>query len=228
MLLPLLLLLVAQDAPVATSPAIAPAQPAPLPAEAAPPPATGDYAYVAECLGSLSGFLAARDTALPEVERIERDWAGRLGGTTAEAAMAEYQTLLVQAEQDQSVLRRALTSAQAASASDLVTAGAAATASARGKWNIGDKRLLAREWMSWALPSRCLREAAALEQRSTLNAALLRATTSAQPDPTPAQATTPQPAPSDPAAQPTAETPAPAAETPAPTTATPAPTTATP
>ena len=203
----LLLLTAAQDAPVATSPAVAPAQPAPIEA-AAPPPATGDYAYVAECFGSLSGFLAVRDTAMPEVERIERDWAGRLGGTTAEAAMADYQTMLVQAEQDQQVLSRALTSAPAASPTDLVTAGAAATASARGKWNIGDRRVLAREWMSWALPSRCLREAAALEQRSTLNAALLRGMPAPTP-PAPPAAAEATPAPADPAA---------ASETPAPTT----------
>ena len=213
MLLPLLLLLVAQDAPVATSPAVAPAQPAPLEAPA-PPPATGDYTYVAECFGSLSGYLAARDTALPEVERIEGAWAGRLGQTTAAEAMADYQTILVQAEQDQSILRRALTLAQAASPTDLVTTGAAATASARSKWNIGDRRLLAREWMSWTLPSRCLREAAALEQRSTLNAALLRATANSQPDPTPAQATAPEPASAEPAPQPAAETPAPTTATP--------------
>ena len=78
----------AQDGPVSTAPSAVREQPAPPPAEPAPAP-TGDYAYVAECFGSLSGYLGARETALPEVERIERTWAGKLGPTTVEQAMAD-------------------------------------------------------------------------------------------------------------------------------------------
>ena len=81
---------------------------------------------------------------------------------------------MAQAEQDRAALSRALTSAQGASPRALVLAGQNATASARAKWTIRDKAVLAREWMSWTLPAKCLQEAAVLEQKSTLNTALLR------------------------------------------------------
>lgn len=174
------------DAPVSTSPAAVRAQPAPPPVE--PPAApTGDYTYVAGCFGSLSGYLDAQARALPEVERIERTWAGKIGPTTAEQAMAEYAQITTEARAHSQILRRALAAAEAASPRGLVLAGQAETASARAKWSIDDKAALAREWMSWTLPERCLKEAAVLEERSTLNTALLRSTsqTPAQPAATP-------------------------------------------
>lgn len=182
----------AADAPVSTAPSAVREQPAPPPAEPAPAP-TGDYAYVAECFGSLSGFLDARGKVMPEVERIERTWAGKLGPTTAEEAMADYANIVVQAETDSAALRRALTAAQGASPQAMVAAGQTATASARAKWAISDDATLAREWMSWTLPARCLQEATVLEQRSTLNTALLRG---AQTTPTPIEAPA-EPAPAD-------------------------------
>ncbi|MDP8916949.1 MAG: hypothetical protein M3M95_07100 [Pseudomonadota bacterium] len=173
------------EAPVSTAPAAIRQQPAPPPAEP-PAPVTGDYNYVAECFGSLSGFIDARAKALPEVERIERTWAGKLGSTTAEQAMADYAQMGVQAEKDQALLRRALAAAEGASPRNVVAAGQSATASARAKWGIKDAKVLAREWMSWTLPQRCLQEAAVLEQKSTLNTALLRGgQTAAQPSTAP-------------------------------------------
>jgi len=170
------------DAPVSTAPSAVREQPAPPAPQ--PPTPTGDYTYVAECFGSLSGYLDARAAVMPDVERIERAWAGKLGSTTAEDALAGYAQIQVQAEQDNAVLRRALTAAQAASPRAVVAAGQAATASARAKWTMADKAALAREWMSWSLPQRCLQEAAVLEQRSTLNTALLRGQQPAEPAPT--------------------------------------------
>lgn len=163
------------EAPVSTAPSAIRAQPAPPPAEPPAPP-TGDYTYVAECFGSLSGFLDARPRVLPEVERIEATWAGKIGSTTAEQAMADYRQMGVQAEKDQAQLRRALAAAEGASPRTLVASSQNATASARAKWGMKDTKALAREWMSWTLPERCLAEAAVLEQRSTLNTALLRGT----------------------------------------------------
>jgi hypothetical protein len=118
---------------------------------------------------------------------IERTWAGKLGSTTAEQAMADYAQMATHAERDQAALRRALNLAEGASPGALVAAGQQATAAARAKWGIKDKAALAREWMSWTLPQRCLQEAVALEQKSTLNTALLRGGQSAQ-----ATTTTPQ------------------------------------
>lgn len=163
----------AADAPVSTSPNAVRAQPAPPPAQP-PAPATGDYAYVAECYGSLSGFIDAEAQVRPEVERIERTWAGKLGPTTAEQAMEDYAKIAAQAREDAALLRGALTSAEGASSRTLVASGQAATRSARAKWTMSDTPNLAREWMSWTLPARCLQEAAVLQQRSSLNTALLR------------------------------------------------------
>lgn len=168
------------DAPVSTAPTAIRQQPAPPPAEP-PAPVTGDYTYVAECFGSLSGFIDAKAKALPEVERIERTWAGKLGSTTAEQAMADYAQMGVQAEKDQAALRRALAAAEGSSPQTVVATGQSATASARAKWGIKDSKVLAREWMSWTLPQRCLEEAVVLEQRSTMNTALLRGGQSSQP-----------------------------------------------
>lgn len=176
-----------QDAPVATSPTTPRQQPAPPPVEP-PAPATGDYVYVAECFGSLSGYLDAQTRVMPEVERIERTWAGKLGPTTAEEALADYAKIVVQARTDSQLLRRALNVAEGASPLTLVASGQGATASARAKWTMSDKAALAREWMSWTLPDRCLKEAVVLEQRSTLNTALLRPT-----QPTPVEAGEPLP-----------------------------------
>jgi len=191
------------------------AQPADAPAPAAAPaeeafPAGAphdDYPFVAWCYGNLRGYLDMHDEVMPEVTRIESTY--RPPGRKLSDDLKVYADMQKTGRAQLKTFQEALTAAEKASMRPINQVGAEAVKRGHSIWVAGPevtKARKAQEWMSWTLPARCETTAVALEQRSKLMGASLRA--NAEPEPAPE------------AAVPATETPAgasPPAETPAPT-----------
>jgi hypothetical protein len=189
------------DAPTATAEAPAPAA---APAQEAFPAGAphDDYPFVAWCYGNLRGYLDLHDEVMPEVTRIESTY--RPPGRKLSDDLKVYAEMQKTGRAQLKTFQEALTAAEKASMRPINKIGAEAVQRGHSIWIAGpevSKARKAQEWMSWTLPARCETTAVALEQRSKLMGASLRA--NAEPEPAPA---------------PTAETPAaanPAAEAPA-------------
>ena len=190
------------------------AQPADAPAPAAAPaeeafPAGAphdDYQFVAWCYGNLRGYLDMHDEVMPEVTRIESTY--RPPGRKLADDLKVYADMQKSGRDQLKTFQEALTAAEKASMRPINQVGAEAVKRGHSIWVAGPevtKARKAQEWMSWTLPARCETTAVALEQRSKLMGASLRA--NAEPEPAPETAV---PAPETPAgASPPAETPAP-------------------
>ncbi|MBL8553854.1 MAG: hypothetical protein JNL41_06210 [Phenylobacterium sp.] len=173
--LALAFLLFAQD-PAATP--AAPAEPVPAVEEDRLP--TGapkdDYQFVAWCYGSLRGYLDMHDEMMPEVTRIERQF--RKPGTSLADDLKVYADMQKDGQAKLKSFQSALTAAERASVRPINVQGAAAVRAGRMSWTTGPDVTRARkaqEWMSWALPVRCERVSAQLEQRSRLMGSALKA-----------------------------------------------------
>jgi hypothetical protein len=179
------------------------------PLSAAPAEPKNEYQLVAWCYGALSAHMALHDQAMPEVERIERTFETHPGDANEELAF--YGQQQKDGKKQLALFRRAMTAAEKASIRPIQQEGAEAIAQGEAVWAgsaTADKRRLAQEWMSWALPERCTPTATALEKKaSVLGAALSYNADETAPDAT----TTEEPATTD---QPAAEA-APEPETPA-------------
>ncbi|MBX3485398.1 hypothetical protein [Phenylobacterium sp.] len=202
--LALAFLLFAQD-PAAT--AAPPAEPAPAVEEDRLP--TGaprdDYQFVAWCYGSLRGYLDMHDEMMPEVTRIESQF--RKPGSSLKDDLKVYADMQKDGQAKLKAFQAALTAAEKASVRPLNVQGAAAVRAGRMSWTTGPdvtKARKAQEWMSWALPVRCERVAAQLEQRSKLMGTALKANAPKGEAPPPSATDEPAEAPPE----------APAAETP--------------
>jgi len=184
-------------------------------AAAAPGEPQNDYQLVAWCYGALSAHMSLHDEAMPEVERIEKAFETHPG--EAKEELAFYAQQQKEGRRDLALFRRAMTAAEKASIKPIQQDGAAAMAQGKAIWagsGYADKRRLAQEWMSWALPDRCSTTAKSLEQKSAvLGAALSYNAEDEQPAATPTEAGS-APA-EEPAAAPVEEPAAPAAEEPA-------------
>jgi len=167
-------------------------------AAAAPGEPQNEYQLVAWCYGALSAHMALHDQAMPEVDRIEHAFETHPGDAKEELAF--YAQQQKDGKKQLALFRRAMTAAEKASIRPIQQEGAVAIAQGEAVWagsDTADKRRLAQEWMSWALPDRCTPTATALEQKaSVLGAALSYNADTPAPEATTAEepATTDQPA----------------------------------
>ncbi len=168
-ILPLLLsLMLIQDvAPAAEAPAAVPAE-----AEYPIPPGApdDDYGLVAWCYGALDGHMKLYDKVLPEVTRIESEIAKIPGAPAAD--MQAYKDQRSAGKDTLKQFRKSMEAAEKASTKPISTYGADQLKRGAGVWftisDSKDKKYLAREWMSWGLPGRCLPTAEKLQARSDL------------------------------------------------------------
>lgn len=180
----------------------------------APNESGNEYQLVAWCYGALSAHMALHDQAMPEVERIEKTFETHPGDANEEIAF--YGQQQKDGKEQLALFRRAMTAAEKASIRPIQQEGAAAIAQGEAVWagsDTADKRRLAQEWMSWALPERCTPTATALEKKASVLGAALSYNADTEEAPK-ADA----PAADEPEAKPAEETPAPeqaAPETPA-------------
>jgi hypothetical protein len=180
---------------------------------AAPGEPQGDYQLVAWCYGALSAHMALQDEAMPEVERIERTFETHPGAAKEELAF--YAKQHKEGEKQLVLFRRAMTAAEKASIRPIQQEGATANAQGRAVWAgsaTADKRRLAQEWMSWALPERCTPTAQSLEQKASVLGAALSYNAGDQTAATPAEGSADETA-APPAEDGSAEPAAPAEET---------------
>lgn len=168
--------------------AIATATPGAMPAPSAPAqgePAS-EYELVAWCYGALGAHMGLYDVAMPEVERIERQFERTPG--SADADIASYGAQREEGTKQLALFRRAMESAEKASIKPIQEMGVAAIRKGEATWTgsqMADPKFLAREWMSWALPDRCSSTATELEAKSALLGQAL--SFNAQPDAPPAE-----------------------------------------
>ncbi|MBX3480253.1 MAG: hypothetical protein KF842_07625 [Caulobacter sp.] len=128
-----------------------------------------DYGLVAWCYGALSGHMALYDKVIGEVEKIEVEIAKIPGAPPAD--MDSYRTQREAGKETLKVFGRAMEAAEKASPTAISPYGAEALKKGNAIWMTvrnGDKKYLAREWMSWGLPGRCLPTAERLQARSAL------------------------------------------------------------
>lgn len=173
-----------------------PAPQAPTAAEAAFPPGAprDDYGLVSWCYGALRGYLDLHDQAMPEVTRIESTY--RRPGSKLSDDLKVYADLQREGQANLKLFARAMEAAERASLRPINAAGAAAVKKGRANWAAAPnmtKARLAQEWMSWALPAKCISTAHALEQRAKLQGPAFQVNTPA--DETPAEAAPAEPAP---------------------------------
>lgn len=170
-ILPLLLsLMIIQEAPAPE----APAAPAAAPAEAEYPIPPGapedDYGLVAWCFGALDGHMKLYDKVIPEVARIETEIAKIPGAPPAD--MQAYKDQRAAGKDTLKVFRGSMEAAEKASPKPIAPYGAEQLKRGSGVWfairDTKDQKYLAREWMSWGLPGRCLPTAQKLQARSNL------------------------------------------------------------
>lgn len=143
-----------------------------------------DYQFVAWCYGSLRGYLDLHDQVMPEVTRIESTY--RPPGRKLSDDLKVYADLQKDGRIQLKTFQTALVAAEKASVRPINVVGAESVQKGMSIWrgaNVTPARL-AQEWMSWALPARCEVTAKALEAKSTLMGATLRA--NAEPEPAPA------------------------------------------
>ncbi|MFN3858435.1 MAG: hypothetical protein ACK4RV_11875 [Caulobacter sp.] len=151
----------------------APAQPTPTLEEQFPVPAgapSDDYGLVAWCYGALDGHMRLYDSVIGEVEVIETQIAKIPGAPPPD--MESYKTQRQSGVDTLKQFRRAMEAAEKASATPIAPYGADNLRKGASVWQTaaskGDKRYVAREWMSWGLPGRCIPTAERLEARSSL------------------------------------------------------------
>ncbi|WGM38712.1 hypothetical protein [Caulobacter sp. NIBR1757] len=174
-ILPLLLslMLIQEAAPAPEAQAEAPA-PAAAPAEVEYPVPPGapedDYGLVAWCFGALDGHMRLYDKVLPEVTRIETEIARIPGAPPAD--MQAYKDQRTAGRDTLKLFRGSMEAAEKASAKPISPYGAEQLKRGAGVWSTirdtKDQKYLAREWMSWGLPGRCLPTAQKLATRSKL------------------------------------------------------------
>lgn len=200
-----LALLLAED-PLGDVLAAPPAEPqAAAASEAAPelpyPPGAphDDYGLVAWCYGTLRGYLDLHDEAMPEVTRIETTF--RRPGARLADDLKVYADLQREGRSNLKLFARAMEAAERASLQPINAIGAEAVRKGRSTWAAAPnmtKAHVAQEWMSWALPARCVPTAQALEQRAKLQGPAFRVN---EPPPEPAAPSETAPAPEAPVDQ---------------------------
>jgi hypothetical protein len=152
-----------------------------------------DYGLVAWCYGALDGHMKLYDKVIPEVERIETEIAKIPGAPPAD--MQSYKEQRTAGKDTLNLFRGAMEAAEKASPKPIGPYGAESLKRGNGVWftirDSKDKKYLAREWMSWGLPGRCLPTAQKLQARSNLFGQALSYNAKAPaPAPTPAEAPT--------------------------------------
>ncbi|MBI1407926.1 MAG: hypothetical protein GC145_17565 [Caulobacter sp.] len=171
-------LMLIQDAPAAeaappvetaavAAPASTPSMENEYPVPAGAP--SDDYGLVAWCYGALSGHMALYDKVIGDVEVIEVEIAKIPGAPPAD--MASYKTQREAGKETLKIFGRAMEAAEKASPTAISPYGAEALKKGNAIWMTvrnGDRKYLAREWMSWGLPGRCLPTAERLQARSAL------------------------------------------------------------
>jgi hypothetical protein len=197
----LLSLLISQEAapPVEPAPASAAASEADYPIPTGAP--ADDYGLVAWCYGALSSHMSMYDKVIGDVEGIEKE-IGKIPGAPP-ADMKAYRDQRDAGRDTLKQFRRAMEAAEKASPKPIAPYGAASLKQGGQVWNSvasKDRKYIAREWMSWGLPGRCLPTAERLEARSALfgQALTYNAKAPEAPAETPAPATA-EPAPNEPA-----------------------------
>lgn len=151
----------------ATDAAAADAAPADAPFPAGAP--TDDYGLTAWCYGALTSHMSLQKSVMPEVERIERQWAK--SDAEFDDDMKSYEEQRIEGVRAVAQFRRAMEAAEKASVKPIQTEGAAAIKKGAAIWTgsaTADKRVMAQEWMSWGLPARCVPTAAGLEKKAAL------------------------------------------------------------
>jgi hypothetical protein len=169
-ILPLLLsLMLVQEAAPAEKPA-----PVAAPTEVEYPIPPGapedDYGLVAWCYGALDGHMKLYDKVIPEVTRIETEIAKIPGAPPAD--MQSYKDQRAAGKDTLKLFRGSMEAAEKASPKPIAPYGAEQLKRGTGVWytirDSKDQKYLAREWMSWGLPGRCLPTAQKLATRSKL------------------------------------------------------------
>ncbi|NBB17101.1 hypothetical protein GVN21_17180 [Caulobacter sp. SLTY] len=165
----LLSLMLAQEA--APQPEAAEAPPTleqeyPVPAGAP----SDDYGLVAWCYGALSGHIGLYDKVIEDVEDIEVRMSKLPGAPPMD--MDGYKTQRDAGRDTLKQFRRAMEAAEKASPKPIAPYGAENLRKGGQIWGMvrdtKDKKYLAREWMSWGLPGRCVPTAERLEAKSSL------------------------------------------------------------
>ena len=150
------------DAIATGAPAAAPTPGAPAQGEPA-----SEYELVGWCYGALGAHMGLYEVAMPEVERIERQFAE--DPAAADEDIAGYAAQREEGQRQLALFRRAMEAAEKASIQPLQETGVAAIRKGEGVWTgvqMADPKFLAREWMSWGLPERCSTTAEALEAKA--------------------------------------------------------------
>ncbi len=179
-----------QPPPAAETPAEAPAAETAAPHPLGAP--TDPYLFVAWCYGSLRGYLDLHDEVMPEVTRIETTY--RPPGRKLSDDLKVYADMQKDGRAELKQFQAALTAAEKASLRPINVEGAVAVKKGRGIWQSGPgvtKARMAQEWMSWALPAKCVTTAKDLEARATLLGASFRGNAEPEPPPAPADAAAP-------------------------------------
>ena len=166
-------MLIQEAAPAPEAQAETPA-PAAAPAEVEYPVPPGapedDYGLVAWCFGALDGHMKLYDKVLPEVTRIETEIAKIPGAPPAD--MQSYKDQRTAGRDTLKMFRGSMEAAEKASAKPISAYGSEQLKRGAGVWSTirdtKDQKYLAREWMSWGLPGRCLPTAEKLATRSKL------------------------------------------------------------
>lgn len=164
LLLALALFAADPDEPVATATPSPQATVTPSQAE----PAT-EYELVAWCYGALGAHMGLYEVAMPEVERIERQFERTPGSSDAD--IASYATQREEGKKQLALFRNAMENAEKASIKPIQEIGVAAIRQGESTWTgakFADPKFLAREWMSWGLPDRCTKTAEDLAAKSAL------------------------------------------------------------
>jgi hypothetical protein len=162
-----------------------------------------DYQFVAWCYGSLRAYVDLHDQVMPEVTRIESTY--RRPGRKLSDDLKVYDDLQKISLAQLKLYQDALTAAEKASMRPINTIGAAAVQQGRAVWAPGPgvtQARLAQDWMSWAPPAKCEPTAKALEARSNLLGASLKANADPQAAPAPAPEADTGATKGDPAAKP--------------------------
>jgi|GEM_PF-485609 len=128
-----------------------------------------DYGLVAWCYGALAGHMQLYDKVIGDVEAIEVE-IGKIPGAPP-ADMASYKLQREAGRDTLKQFQRSMEAAEKASPRPIAPYGAESLKAGGAIWTKvrgGDSKYLAREWMSWGLPGRCLPTAERLEARSSL------------------------------------------------------------
>ena len=149
--------------------AVATATPSVQPMASAQAEPTTEYELVAWCYGALGAHMGLYEVAMPEVERIERQFERTPG--SADADIASYAVQREEGRKQLALFRGAMEAAEKASIKPIQDTGVAAIRKGEATWTgskYADPKFLAREWMSWGLPDRCQTTAQSLQAKASL------------------------------------------------------------